>query len=96
MKHAGIKTNAAFLMLRIDNLDALIKKYKTNSNIILSKIYSVFHSQGITHQGDICTSKNIIVWKEDRENFVTRFKLYVYKLCKIQILNYILYISARL
>jgi hypothetical protein len=69
-------------MMRIDNTDALIRKYKTKANQFLSNVYSVLHCQGIIYQGDIFTGKNVIIWKEDKESAVTRFKLYVYKLCK--------------
>jgi hypothetical protein len=69
-------------MMSIDNTEALLKKYQTKANHILSKVYSVLHCQGIIYQGDIFTGKNVILWKEDRESAVTRFKLYVYKLCK--------------
>ena len=87
LKTPGIKINAVFLMLKIENTDKFIKKYKHNANKILSKVYSVFHNQGIIYQGDIFTGKNVILWKEDRENTVSKFKLYVYKLCKKLIIN---------
>jgi hypothetical protein len=82
LNQQGIKTNAVFLMMSIDNTEKLLAKYQTKAIHILSKVYSVFHCQGIIHHGDIFTGKNMIVWKEDRDNAVTRFRLYVYKLCK--------------
>ncbi len=69
-------------MMRIDNTDAFIKKFGQKANKILSKVYSVLHYQGIIYQGDIFTGKNVIIWKEDREVIISKFKLYIYKLRK--------------
>ncbi len=82
LKHHGVKCNAAFLMMKIENTNAFLKKHHMRVNQIISKIYSIFHAQGIIYQGDIYTGKNMIIWKEDRDNAVSRFKLYVYKLRK--------------
>ena len=82
LKTEGIKLNSVYLMMKVSHTDGFITKYKQRAIKILSKLYSIFHSQGIIYQGDIFTGKDVILWKEDREIVNSNFKLYVYKLCK--------------
>jgi hypothetical protein len=88
LKHQGISFKSVVLMMRIGNTDKFISKYKEVALKTISLIYSIYHKQAIIHQGDIYMGKNIILWKEDRDNVLTKFKLYVYKLCKYKNKNF--------
>lgn len=82
LKIEGIKLNSAYLMMKISNTDSFVTKYEQRAIKILSKLYTIFHSEGIIYQGDIFTGKDVILWKEDREVVNAKFRFYVYKLRK--------------
>lgn len=82
LKQQGINFKSVILMMKISNTDRFVTKYKEKALKIISKIHSIYHEQAIIHQGDIYLGKDIILWKEDRDNVLSKFKLYIYKLCK--------------
>ena len=69
-------------MMKISNTDSFVTKYEQRAIKILSKLHTIFHSEGIIYQGDIFTGKDVILWKEDREVVNAKFRFYVYKLRK--------------
>lgn len=82
LKTNGVKCKSAFLMMKISNTNEFIEKYKEKAHKIFNKIYFIFHIFGVIYLGDIYTGKDVLIWKENRNNVVERFKAYTNSLSK--------------
>ncbi len=83
LKNQGIRFNAVILMMKITNIDNLVDTYGEVAHNILNKVYSVFHSQGLSYLGDVSTGKDLIIWKEERSKVEAHFKSYIAMLSKL-------------
>lgn len=65
-------------MLNITNTDLLFNKYQDQAPILLSKVYTVFHSIGIIFLGEPYQKGdlNLILWKKDKKDWLTKIKKY--------------------
>ena len=66
----------SFIFLNISNTNKLIEELKEDAVIILNKLYILFHSIGSLHLGEPILGGQIILWKNNPEEYKNQLKLY--------------------